>query len=65
MLHVTKYDESNVVEFGESLSVNIIESVNGTIDETIATIYHRNKFVPIVKHLCPSVSFKFSIFESF
>ena len=61
MLHVTKYDESNVVEFGESLTVNIIESINGTIDETIATIYHRNKHVPIVKHLCSSVSTRLSL----
>ena len=62
MLHVTKYDASNFVEFGQTLNVNMIESQNGTVDETVATIYHRKKHLPIVKHLCADVRI---IFENF
>ena len=56
ILHVTRFDPANVVEFGESLSVNIIESVNGSDHETVATIYHRQRHMPIVKHVCQTVT---------
>ena len=38
------------------ISVNVIESVNGTNHETVATIYHRQRHVPIVKHVCPTTT---------
>lgn len=56
-LRTTKYHDNNFVEFSENLKtqVNMINETRNDF-ETVASIIDRRKFLPIVTHLCPTVS---------
>ena len=54
MLRTTKYTEGNYIEFSENLKTKVI-STNDLASETIASIFHRKNFLPIVTHICPEV----------
>ena len=53
LLHVTKPES---LYFGQQLDLKIFDSVGKGAVETLATVYHDQKDVPVVKHLCPNVS---------
>ena len=53
LLHVTKPDS---IYFDQKFDLKLIGTVDNVSAETLATIYHEKRNVPIVKHLCPNVS---------
>ena len=56
-LRTTKYHDNNFVEFSENLKtqVNMANETRNDF-ETVASIFDRRQFLPIVTHLCPTVS---------
>ena len=65
-LRTTKYHDNNFVEFSENLKtqVNMANETRNDF-ETVASIFDRRQFLPIVTHLCPTVSHSMHLKSSF